>query len=153
MTYSEKLKDPRWQKKRLQILERDGFRCRHCGDAESTLNVHHLAYGAEPWDTADADLMTICEGCHEIEHANRKECERTLLQELRRKGFTFSSLLNLATGIHYLDLHLVELSDKPDEVAEILLWAMTTPSVLWELRQQYNESKSRKEPIDDLPYS
>lgn len=27
MTYAEKLKDPRWQKKRLRILERDAFAC------------------------------------------------------------------------------------------------------------------------------
>ena len=32
MGYSEKLKDPRWQKKRLEILERDNFRCQYCGD-------------------------------------------------------------------------------------------------------------------------
>jgi len=27
LTYSEKLKDPRWQKKRLEILSRDNFTC------------------------------------------------------------------------------------------------------------------------------
>ena len=26
--YVEKLKDPRWQRKRLEIMQRDGFRCR-----------------------------------------------------------------------------------------------------------------------------
>lgn len=42
--YSEKLKDPRWQKKRLEILNRDEFACRFCGDNKSTLNVHHISY-------------------------------------------------------------------------------------------------------------
>lgn len=32
MTYSQKLRDPRWQKKRLEILERDSFTCQHCHD-------------------------------------------------------------------------------------------------------------------------
>ena len=50
--YSDKMKDPRWQKKRLEIFERDGWSCCRCGDTESTLNVHHLRYvpGHDPWD-------------------------------------------------------------------------------------------------------
>lgn len=47
MTYYEMLKDPRWQKKRLEIMERDEFACRDCGDKESTLNVHHTYYEEE----------------------------------------------------------------------------------------------------------
>ena len=43
-TYSEKLKDPRWQKKRLEIMDRDNFICQLCGDSETTLNVHHKRY-------------------------------------------------------------------------------------------------------------
>ncbi len=27
MTYAEQLKDPRWQKRRLEILQRDEWRC------------------------------------------------------------------------------------------------------------------------------
>lgn len=44
MTYKEKLKDPRWQKKRLEIFDRDGWKCVECGDKDSTLNVHHIFY-------------------------------------------------------------------------------------------------------------
>ena len=65
-TYSEKLKDPRWQKKRLQIMKRDKFMCRECGDDKSTLNVHHLIYHSNmaPWEYANDELKTLCEGCH-----------------------------------------------------------------------------------------
>ncbi len=42
MKYSEKLKDPRWQKKRLEIFQRDEFHCQQCGDGENTLCVHYL---------------------------------------------------------------------------------------------------------------
>jgi len=65
-SYYEKLKDPRWQKKRLQIMQRDAFTCRHCGDTEETLNVHHKQYfkNKDPWDYEDKDLMTLCEVCH-----------------------------------------------------------------------------------------
>lgn len=67
-TYSEKLKDPRWQKKRLKILERDGFKCCYCGDEETTLNVHHKKYTGEPWEANNEDLETLCETCHSLEH-------------------------------------------------------------------------------------
>jgi len=30
--YSKKLKDPRWQKKRLKIFKSDKFKCKICGD-------------------------------------------------------------------------------------------------------------------------
>lgn len=71
-TYSEKLRDPRWQKKRLEIMQRDHFRCRVCHSEEDTLNVHHIVYAAkEPWDSEDDDLVTVCEDCHGVV----KHCE------------------------------------------------------------------------------
>jgi hypothetical protein len=67
MEYSEILKDPKWQKKRLQILERDKWKCCFCGDSESTLHVHHIVYAGKPWDQRDATYLTLCEKCHEEE--------------------------------------------------------------------------------------
>ncbi len=65
-TYYEKLKDPRWQKKRLEVMDRDGFECQNCGATDKTLNVHHRAYlrGFEPWEYPDDSLETLCEDCH-----------------------------------------------------------------------------------------
>jgi len=70
LTYSEKLKDPRWQKKRLQIMNRDKFTCKLCGDDETTLNVHHIEYyNGNPWEIDNSKLITLCEHCHaEIEN-------------------------------------------------------------------------------------
>ncbi len=66
-TYSEKLKSPKWQKKRLKILERDDFTCQYCQDSESPLHIHHKKYvGDDPWDTPDEFLITVCEICHEL---------------------------------------------------------------------------------------
>lgn len=68
-TYAEKLKDPRWQRKRLEIMQRDDFTCTQCKDKTSTLHVHHKRYtGKNPWDYDNADLTTICENCHYNEH-------------------------------------------------------------------------------------
>jgi hypothetical protein len=65
-SYSEKLKDPRWQKKRLEVLKRDEWACRGCGDNDTTLHVHHIFYipRSEPWDIPDGLLITLCESCH-----------------------------------------------------------------------------------------
>jgi hypothetical protein len=66
MEYSEKLKSPKWQKKRLQILERDNWECQYCKDTETQLQVHHLKYTNEPWDADNNDLITACSDCHQI---------------------------------------------------------------------------------------
>lgn len=66
MTYAEKLKDPRWQKLRLEIFERDNWTCTACQNKEQTLCVHHKKYTAtEPWDEPKEHLSTLCDDCHE----------------------------------------------------------------------------------------
>jgi len=72
MTYSEKLKDPRWQKKRLEVLNRDGFKCSYCDDEKTTLHVHHLKYNKNPWDVEIESLSTLCEDCHGLVEALKK---------------------------------------------------------------------------------
>ena len=66
-TYAEKLKDPRWQKMRLKILERDGWKCQLCDDTTNTLVVHHKYYerGKEPWNYPDNAYVSLCQDCHE----------------------------------------------------------------------------------------
>lgn len=66
MTYAEKLKDPLWQKKRLEILDRDGWACVYCFDNESTLHVHHKKYNGEPFESDSKDLETTCKYCHAL---------------------------------------------------------------------------------------
>jgi len=69
-TYSEKLKSPKWQKKRLKIMERDGFQCQMCFNRDDTLTVHHKYYlsGKEPWEYEGECLITLCEDCHSEIH-------------------------------------------------------------------------------------
>ena len=66
MTYAEQLKSPKWQKKRLEILERDNFECRNCGEKDKQLHVHHGAYisGYKVWDYHEWSLHTLCKDCH-----------------------------------------------------------------------------------------
>ncbi len=69
-TYAAKLKDPRWQKKRLEVLQRAEWSCEMCGDAESTLHVHHKQYfkGRDPWEYDEDQLAALCVSCHEVGH-------------------------------------------------------------------------------------
>src|SRR5579863_9895576 len=64
MTYIEKLKDPRWQKVRLKVLERDQWKCVLCNDEKHNLQIHHIAYKNNPWDIPIKFLKTLCENCH-----------------------------------------------------------------------------------------
>ena len=68
--YSDLLKDPRWQKKRLEILNRDKFKCQCCGENNKTLHVHHWKedYSIKPWESDVDDLITLCEDCHKALH-------------------------------------------------------------------------------------
>jgi len=68
MNYAQKLKDPRWQMKRLKVFERDGWKCVKCGESEKELQVHHLAYRRNPWESPFRDLKTLCRDCHRLTH-------------------------------------------------------------------------------------
>lgn len=70
--------DPRWQKLRLKILERDRFKCMVCQDKDSTLHVHHRVYEKKKkiWEAKPDNLVTLCEKCHE-------RCEK-IVQNARR---------------------------------------------------------------------
>ena len=96
--YQQKLLDPRWQKKRLEILQRDDWRCQRCFDSESTLHVHHRYYEHqyEPWDYSSDALVTLCADCHELETNRRPLYEQLLLQNLREIGLAYDQVAELA---------------------------------------------------------
>lgn len=86
--YYEKLRDPRWQKKRLEILQRDNWSCQACFDETSMLAVHHLYYvnGREPWEYPGTALVTLCSSCHEEEEERRRSAESDLVLCLKQIG-------------------------------------------------------------------
>ena len=71
--YFQKLRDPRWQKLRLEALEARDWACEVCFDSKSTLHVHHKQYfkGREPWEYDLNQLAVLCEHCHEDTHATK----------------------------------------------------------------------------------
>jgi hypothetical protein len=71
-TYSEKLRDPRWQRKRLKILERDNFTCRLCSNDKMELHIHHIEYEENPWESDNLNLITYCKVCHKNIEISKK---------------------------------------------------------------------------------
>lgn len=94
MTYSEKLKDPRWQKKRLQIFNRDKWKCRSCLNEKLTLNIHHMSYSnkLEPWEYPSLNLVTVCNDCHEKLHSNNEETKTVIFLKLWFWLYMFNEL-------------------------------------------------------------
>src|SRR5689334_22665115 len=92
-TYSQKLLDPRWQKKRLEIFQRDDFTCQACGDKEHTLHVHHKFYefGKEPWEYDNNILITLCAECHEMEEYYKADIQEKIKQ-LLTDGYTYAHI-------------------------------------------------------------
>jgi len=62
--------NPRWQRKRLEIMSRDDFKCTRCGCDDLPLHVHHDYYewGRLPWEYDNVYLRTLCEWCHQEHH-------------------------------------------------------------------------------------
>lgn len=67
--YADLLRSPKWQRKRLEIMQRDNWRCKSCDDDLNELHVHHLIYTTDkPWDELNENLVTLCNTCHKALH-------------------------------------------------------------------------------------
>jgi len=102
MTYAEQLKSPKWQKKRLEILERDKFTCRICGDKEKELHVHHRIYkkNLKMWEYEDYILLTLCSDCHESMHSAYIDAQFMTSMFIEDHGFdSFKKLVLLFQSI------------------------------------------------------
>lgn len=100
------LSDPRWQKKRLEVMQRDNFTCQHCGCVDKTLHVHHKYYrdGNDPWDYPLNTFITLCDKCHNEEHDNKEI--PYLMFELNKLGFTHKMIEDVLRGIILKLIHL-----------------------------------------------
>lgn len=92
MNYKEQIKHPNWQKKRLEIFERDNWQCQNCGAKDNTLNVHHkwYSFNKQIWDYTDLCFITLCNDCHEGIHILKD-----LIKECIDVNYTFIDELDL----------------------------------------------------------
>lgn len=92
MNYRDKLKDPRWQRKRLEVLQRDSFTCCHCGDDKNELHIHHLKYSGDPWEAEMDDMITVCRHCHSIVEVIKPILPDAIVKQIVRIGESSSWL-------------------------------------------------------------
>ena len=83
MTYKEYLWSTEWGKFRMEILKRDGFKCKNCKAGDS-LQVHHHHYQRVKREKP-VDCVTLCESCHVDEEAHIKKHGRRWTPRRRRK--------------------------------------------------------------------
>lgn len=103
MTYKEQLKHPLWQKKRLEIFNRDNFTCQKCSATDKELQVHHLSYSKLAWEVSNDQLITLCFQCHKGVERDKtirpKEDYLALIKEVEAK------LITDITANHKASLH------------------------------------------------
>lgn len=89
LAYAEKLKHPRWQKKRLQILDAAGWQCEDCNASEKSLSVHHCYYlpDTEPWEYTRDLLMSLCDECHVRRQNLERQIHVNVAKLMRMKSY------------------------------------------------------------------
>lgn len=75
LTFKEQYEHPLWQRKRLEVMARDDFKCKECGNNKILLNVHHKWYSSDKmvWEYDNNCYVTLCKKCHTNFHLNNKK--------------------------------------------------------------------------------
>ena len=117
-TYSQKLRDPRWQKKRLEILSRDNFTCQLCNSKETELHVHHEFYikGANPWEYEDSWLITYCKYCHILYEFFNKEAIGILEIKHMKNYYLINAFYYTSDFECESELHIYQLNNKKEQL-------------------------------------
>ena len=97
MTYKEQYKHPKWQKKRLEILNRDEFSCTNCGSDSDNLHVHHYLYHKDKkvWEYENIYLTTFCTDCHTNWHIYNDNLKEFLTLDVVHLGHIVEIVKNL----------------------------------------------------------
>lgn len=127
-TYKEKLSDPRWQKKRLEVFSNSNFSCDLCLDEKSELHVHHKEYikDKDIWDYDDSNFQSLCFACHDVVGKSKNE----IISCVKNDKYIFSinsmfivslySIVNKNT-IYHFSFHAKEISQIKDLLNNIQL--------------------------------
>ncbi len=123
-SYSEKLKNPLWQRKRLQVYDRDNWTCQLCSDVNTELHVHHLSYepGREPWDYDMNNFATLCKHCHGAVTIYSKDYSGAILKASKRKVplLGYYALLLLVKEQGQLVVAVLTVSDKHIDLISVI---------------------------------
>ena len=104
--YSDKLKHPKWQEKRLDVLSLKGYNCEACTNVNEQLQVHHINYigGNEPWEYPNNNFLVLCDACHKKEHAYRDQALTNIYYAFEAVNLPIDNIINITNGINTLAL-------------------------------------------------
>ena len=108
MDFKDQYKHPKWQKKRLEILERDKYTCQNCEGTEDQLHVHHKSYkkNHKVWEYENDNFITLCNSCHE-------EITTMInigIDEIRNNCISTKSCYEIVEAVHWIcKLDIVQL--------------------------------------------
>ncbi len=137
--FSRQYRHPNWQKKRLEVLERDNYTCLLCESKENQLHAHHLEYqrGKKVWEYPADNFLTLCADCH--------GGVTDLLTNIKRKMADINFICALSS--------LCELwgKDKTKHSQSVIYLLQESPDLLWpvyyfilEQRRKQNAPKTSK---------
>ena len=61
------LETPEYERLRRAVLERDGWRCQHCGSRDN-LHLHHQLFRSHGGADSTDNLIILCASCHRALH-------------------------------------------------------------------------------------
>ena len=88
--------------RREAVLNRDGYKCQHCGKKNCRLEVHHIVYRSNDGPDDENNLITLCKECHDNVHKGNivltKKPKKMLLKYATQMSLIRSRLLKFYTN-------------------------------------------------------
>lgn len=105
--YNKELNSKEWKLKRLEVLQRDKYKCLECGISEN-LHVHHNYYtnGKKAWEYPLKAFKTLCNKCHKKHHEENKIVVKSLVKQKSRKDRNKDRIDKMILNLSAKDLEL-----------------------------------------------
>jgi hypothetical protein len=143
VSYSDDLKHPFWQRKRLELFQARGFACERCGDSETELHIHHEYYkrGWKPWDYPLESLHVLCKNCHSY-----VDDELSICPDCGQSFLTFRELQqHINNGNHLDPMEEPEAVYQYHDVSGVLLFEkLRYPGKRFQIREAFSANDEQK---------
>lgn len=88
--YADYLRSAQWREVSARRREIDGYKCVCCGSADN-LNVHHVNYPPDWYNTTTEHLVTLCHDCHLIIHKSQEQYDKWREWKITKNGYLDTS--------------------------------------------------------------
>ena len=85
------------------VLNRDSYKCQHCGKKNCRLEVHHIVYRSKGGTDDENNLITLCKECHDSVHKDNlvltKKPKKSTLKYATQMSIIRNRLLKLYDNV------------------------------------------------------